>query len=206
MIEGNLIKGCSISGNSINEFLKGIDGSDIAIIMGVNKTKTPYDIYLDKINSNKEELNQKDGLVKSKEANYWDNTFKEIIAKEFSIRSGKKVRKENKKLKDEEYDFMVGSVDRKIVGENSILMCKTSNVNFPIEWNGGSIPVSYILQAQHYMRIFKADKCYVASLIEGKKFVYKEILRDDKLINMIIQIEKDFWFNNVLKNIPPKLS
>ena len=55
------------------------------------------------------------------------------------------------------------------------------------------------------MEIISKSYLLLSSLIGGKKFVYKEILRDENVINMIIQIEKDFWFNNVLKKVPPKV-
>lgn len=190
--------------NLSKEGNRGIYGVDIGAIMGVDQMKSSYDVYLDKIYCSDKSLKQEETLINSKEVMYWCNTFDEISAKEFSIRSGMKVRKDNKRLIDEEYDFMIGNAERKIVGENSILMCKSSNMFFPRVWDGSIIPASYILEAQHYMRVYKADKCYVAAIIGGKKFVYKEILRDEKMINMIIEIEKDFWVNNVLKKIPPK--
>jgi predicted phage-related endonuclease len=73
-----------------------------------------------------------------------------------------------------------------------------------MDWNGEELPASYVLEAQHSMRVSKAEKCHIASLLGGKKFVYKEILRDDKVISMIVQIEKDFWVNNILNRVPPK--
>ncbi len=195
MVKGDLLKNTRI----------GIDAIDIGAIMGINKYKSSYKLYLEKI-ALLEEVKKIEDISKEEasEAVYWDCNAKENYAREFSIRSGKKVRKENKQLMDEEYDFIIGNVDRKLVGENAILMCKTENVFLPRAWNGGELPASYLLECQHYMRISKADKCYVASLIGGKKFVYKEVLRDEEVINMIIQIEKDFWVNNVMKRIPPK--
>ena len=154
----------------------GIDATDIAAIMGINKYKSPYKLYLEKItlleNSKKSEVILDE---EASEAFYWDCNSKENYAREFSIRSGKKVRKENKQLIDEEYDFIIGNVHRKLVGENTILMCKTENVFLPREWSGGEMPASYLLECQHYMRLSKADKCYIASLIGGKKFVYKKV-------------------------------
>jgi putative phage-type endonuclease len=189
-----------IKGNFIEEGKIGIDGLDLCAIMGVCKNRNLNDVYLKKTSDEyllprKKEIN---------EAFYWDCTIKEMIAKEYSVRSGKKVRKENKQLIDEEYDFMIGNIDRRVVGENSILICKSETAFVPAEWNGDEVPGSYILECQHNMRISKTNKCYVASLIGGKKFVYKEVLRDEEMINMIIQVEKDFWVNNVLKKVPPK--
>lgn len=182
----------------------GIDASDISAIMGINKNKNAHDVYFEKIDYINRTLRYGGILEKPSEANYWELTFDEMLAQEFSFRSSKKVRKGNKQLIDDEYEFMVGNINRKVVGENSILLCKCENVFLPIEWNEEEVPANYMLEAQHSMRVSKAEKCYIASLIGGKKYVYKEVLRDDNVIDMIIQIEKDFWINNVLNRIPPK--
>lgn len=190
----------------MREEQRGINGSDIGAIMGVDKNKNASDVYLEKIklkirNSSKGDKDLKD---KFNEAIYLKNTLKEVVAREFSLRTGKKVRKENKQIVDEEYDFIIGNIERKIVGENSILMCKVVDIFSYAEWVNEEIPARHLLEAQHCMRISKTEKCYLAYLIGHRKFIYKEILRDDKVINMIIQIEKDFWLNNVLNKVPPK--
>jgi len=131
-------------------------------------------------------------------------TFDEMIAKEYSLRSNKKVRKGNKQLIDEQHEFMVANINRKVVGENSILICKCENIFLSMNWNGEDIPASYVLEAQHNMSVSNSEKCYIASLLGDKKFVYKEVLRDDKVISMIVKIEKDFWVNNILNRVPHK--
>ncbi|BCZ48993.1 hypothetical protein psyc5s11_50600 [Clostridium gelidum] len=190
--------------NILKEFKNGIDGLDIAAIMSSDKNRSATDVYLEKINLTDEIIKYGGILERTSEANYWDLTFDETIAKEYSLRSNKKVRKGNKQLIDDEYEFMVANINRKVVGENSILICKCENIFLSMNWNGEELPAGYVLEAQHCMRVSKAEKCYIASLLGGKKFVYKEILRDDNVINMIIQIEKDFWFTNILNRVPPK--
>lgn len=194
MVKRNILKG----------FKNGIDGLDIAAIMGVDKNRRLYDVYLEKINSTDEITKYGGILERTSEADYWNLTFDEMIAKEYSLRSNKRLRKGNKQLIDEEHDFMIANVNRKVVGENCILICKCENIFLPMNWNKEALPASYVLEAQHCMRVSKAEKCYIASLLGGRKFVYKEILRDDKIIEMIVHIEKDFWVNNILHRVPPK--
>jgi predicted phage-related endonuclease len=51
------------------------------------------------------------------------------------------------------------SVDRRIVGENSILLCSIySGINSSEEINENTL-----LECQHNMRVTKADKCYVGA-------------------------------------------
>lgn len=191
-------------GNILKEFKNGIDGLDIAAIMSSDKNRSAGDVYLEKTSLTDEIIKYGGVLERTSEANYWNLTFDEMVAKEYSLRSNKKVRKGNKQLIDEEYEFMVSNINRKVVGENSILICKCENIFSSMNLNGGELPAGYVLEAQHCMRVSKSEKCYIASLLGGKKFVYKEILRDDNVINMIIEIEKDFWFTNILNRVPPK--
>ena len=80
----------------------------------------------------------------------------------------------------------------RIVGENAFLECKTVNAFGAKEWEGEEIPPSYLLQCQHYMEVMEADNCYIAALIDGQRFMFKEIERDEELISMIIEARKGF--------------
>lgn len=176
----------------------GIGGSDAGAILGVNRWKTPFQVYLDKTEPISE-------VKESSEAAYWGNQLEDIVAKEFSKRTGKKVRRKNAILQHKEYPFMVANLDREVVGEKAFLECKTVNAFGAKEWEGNEIPASYLVQVMHYMAVTGYEKCYIACLIGGQKFVWKEIERDEELINMIIEAEKDFWENHVEKRIPPAL-
>jgi putative phage-type endonuclease len=174
--------------------------------MGINKYKSIFEVYVEKTSKDLSgEINSKAISKDTGEKAYFRETLKEVNAKEFTVRTGKKVRKENKVLIDSEYDFIMANIDRKVIGENSILMCKSSSVFLAKEYDGEEVPANFILQCQHNMRVSGASKCYIASLIGGQKFVIKEIQRDDELINMIIEKEKDFWHNHVLKKVPPSI-
>lgn len=182
----------------LKERQKGIGGSDVGAIMGLNKWKSAFQVYVEKT----EEITE---ASEQKESAYWGSTLEEVVAKEFSLRTGKKVRKDNRHLIHKDYKFMVANIDRRIVGENAILECKTTNSFGSKEWDGEDIPASYILQCQHYMAVTGADKCYIAVLIGGQKFVVKEIAKDEELINMIIEAEREFWTEHVEKKIAPEL-
>jgi len=182
----------------LKERQRGIGGSDVGAILGVNKWKTPFEVYLEKT----EEITE---VKETSEAAYWGTELEELVAKEFSKRTGKKVRRDSRHLVHPKYPFMVANIDRRVVGENAILECKTANQFLAKEWKDDEIPASYILQCQHYMSVTGAEKCYIACLIGGQRFIYKEIPRDNELIEMIIAAEKEFWEEHVMKRIPPAL-
>lgn len=51
------------------------------------------------------------------------------------------------------------------------------------------------------MAVTGLDSTYITALIGGNKFIYKLIERDDELIDMIIQLECNFW-DCVVNNVP----
>lgn len=164
----------------------GIGGSDVGAILGVNKWKTPFQIYLEKTQEIKE-------VEESSEAAYWGTELEDMVAREFSKRTGKKVRRDTKHFVSKKYPFMVANIDRRVVGEKAILECKTVNQFGAKEWEGEEVPASYLVQVQHYIYVTDVEKAYIACLIGGQKFIWKEIKRDDELIEIIIKAEKDFW-------------
>lgn len=174
----------------------GIGGSDVSAIAGLNKWKSPVGVYLDKVG-------QAPHSDLAGEAAYWGNVMEDIVAKEFTVRTGLKVRRRNAILKHPDYPFMLANVDRLIIGKQEGLECKTTSEYLKGEWDCEEIPTAYILQCQHYMAVTGFTSWHIAVLVGGNKFVHKRIDRDEELITYLINIEKDFWENHVLKLIPP---
>ncbi|MDA7028494.1 YqaJ viral recombinase family protein [Bacillus sp. CLL-7-23] len=184
----------------LEERRKGIGGSDASVILGLNKWKTPFELWLDK-------TGQVPVDDSHSEAAYFGSMLEDIVAKEFEIRSGKKVRRKNQMLRHSEHDFIIANVDRMVVGEKAILECKTTSAYNLKEWENDEIPDSYIIQVQHYLGVLGPEykKAYFAVLIGGNKFIWKEIERDEELINMIFTAEVEFWHDKVLGGKAPAL-
>lgn len=182
----------------LQERTKGIGGSDASIILGLNKYKTPFELWLEKTGQTQVEESQA-------EAAYFGNLLEEVVAKEFETRSGKKVRRNNFMLQHPEYDFITANIDRKVVGEDALLECKTASAYLAKDWESEEVPAPYLVQVQHYLGVLGYEKAYIAVLIGGQKFVWKEVERDDELIQMIFDAEVHFWNHHVLGNVPPAL-
>nr|WP_128082638.1 YqaJ viral recombinase family protein [Geobacillus thermoleovorans] len=178
----------------------GLGGSDASVVLGLNRYKTPFELWLEK-------TGQVTPQSSTSEAAYFGTLLEDLVAKEFEKRSGKKVRKRNAMFQHPEHEFILANIDRFIVGEKAILECKTASAFLAKEWEGDDIPEAYIVQMQHYLGVLGPEykKGYFAVLIGGQKFVWKEIERDDELIEMIFAAEIDFWNNHVLANQPPAL-
>lgn len=176
----------------------GIGGSDAGTILGVNKWKSKTQLFFEKVNP---ELKQQ----VDNEFIYWGNVLEDVVAKEFETRTGKKVRKNNKMLRHPEHEFMLANLDRVVIGERALLECKTTSQYNIDQWKDDEIPASYLCQIQHYMAVTGYEKAYIAVLCGGNQFIWKEVPRDDELIEIIINAEKDFWYNNVLAGVIPEI-
>lgn len=185
-----------------NEWLlertKGIGGSDAGIILGLNKYRTKFELWLEK-------TGQVDPEEVDNEAVYWGNQMEDVVAKEFERRTGKKVRRANYMFSHPDYPYIKANLDRMVVGESALLECKTASAYLMKEWKGDEIPESYLVQVQHYLGVTGKEKGYIAVLIGGNKFIWKEIERDEELINIIFEAEKHFWEYHVLGGIAPEL-
>ncbi len=139
------------------------------------------------------------------EAAYFGTLLEDMVAKEFEVRTGKKVRRNNFMLQHPEHEFIMANIDRKVVGENALLECKTASAYLAKDWEDDEIPEPYLVQVQHYLGVTGYEKAYIAVLIGGQRFVWKEIERDEELIDMIFEAEVHFWNYHVLGNNPPAL-
>lgn len=163
----------------------GTGGSDAGAVAGVHRWKSRLETFLEKV-----------GQIEPQEENekmYWGKRLEAMVAEEFCIRTCKKVERMNYVLRSKQYPFMLANIDRRVVGEKAGLECKTSS-----EWSGKDILENdflpeHILQVQHYLAVTGWDRWYLAILIGGQRFHYREVLPDPEIISYLIKIESDFW-------------
>lgn len=164
---------------------QGIGGSDMAAILGFNKYRDAVSVWLDK----RGELPP----VEENEPMYWGNVLEEVVAQEFAKRTGWKVRNNNYTLQSIEHPYLLANIDREIVGVDAGLECKTANAFKKDEWEGDEVPTSYYIQCQHYMAVTGKSSWWIACLLGGNTFIYKEIPRNEEVIEAIIREGKTFW-------------
>ena len=176
----------------------GIGGSEAAAIAGMNPYSSAFTVYWDKVGKGKP--------VDVSESMRQGSDLEEYVAKRFCEQTGKKVKRYEYMLQSKKYPFMLADVDRFVVGENAILECKTSlNRDSYSYEDANNIPAYQLIQCLHYMVVLGVKRAYLATLIFGKDFKVVEINASDFTEDMqsLIEIERRFWEENVLKEIPP---
>ena len=193
----------STDGLSHEEWLayrrRGIGGSDASVVCGVNKYKSPVELWLEKTGQKPPE--------EAGEAAYWGTKLESLIRDEFTRRTGIKVIPVKKILQSKEYPFMLANLDGVClcpVHGKCIFEAKAANAFKANEWEEDAVPYEYILQIQHYLCVTGYNGAYIAVLIGGNVFRWKYVPRDEELISMLIRTERDFW-TLVEDDVPPPL-
>lgn len=190
---------------------KGIGGSDIGAILGLNKYTSMFDVFYEKIG-----ISRKPNSKKSKISMEIGNRLEDLVVDIFQERyPAIRVQQDNTMYQHKTYPFMLANIDRRLLlpdGTQAILECKTL-VN-TTEWVStdfckginGICPMSYEYQVRHYMAILDIDLAFVVGLDLTTKDLYVVyITRDKKIEQQMIAAEIDFW-NMVEKRIVPIIS
>lgn len=172
-----------------------IGGSDAAAVVGLNPYSNAFSLWMEKT-----------GQQPSFEGNLATKTgtfLEPFVAQLFEEQTGKKVRRENASIFNDEYPFAIADIDRQIVGEDAGLEIKTTSSLATKKFKNGSYPPQYYVQATHYLAVTGKAKWYLAVLIGNSDFKVFEIPRDESEIAALMQAEKDFWENHVIPKIAP---
>ena len=190
-----------------------ISGTDAGVIMGVNPYKTPYALFFEKVLP-ADKLGEDD--VGSKESVHFGKVLEEVVASEFTWRTGLKICRKGT-LGDRCCDYRIANIDRKIIGENAGLECKTTSFLNREQWEDGKIPKHYYYQCLHYMLVLFCDAdgkllgkyhdaCwYIACLIGGQKFVYRRVKFNQDAAYELAAKEKEFY-GRIANNLPPPIT
>ncbi len=190
-----------------------IGGSELGAILGMNSYCSPYTVWAIKT-----------GLLDEDEDNEsmrQGRDLEEYVAQRFAEKSGLKVRRENAIIRNDDFPYIHANIDRKIVGINAGLECKTANAFAMKRYKGGDFPESYYAQCVTYMAVREFDRYYLAALILGLDFKIYQLTRiendtcpawcessvyvSDEEIKALRQIAIEFWEDNVKKGIPPQM-
>jgi len=175
---------------------KYIGGSDIAAVMGVSRWKTPLQLWAEKTG----EVEPED--ISSKEPVEMGIELEETVARIWTKRTGRKVRRAPKNYRHPELGYVRCQVDRLVEGTDELLECKTCSAWNAKEWEGEEIPTEYILQVNWQLGITGRRIGHIAVLIGGQKFLYKEILFDKGLFRDQVNAAVNFW-TMVIDRTPP---
>ena len=197
----------------------GIGGSDVAAILGVHPHKTALEVW-----SEKTGRSESPDLSKN-ESVHFGIQLEDVIAKEYERRTLREVRQVNKTMICKAQPWLVGNLDRRVVGLKRVLELKTADkmvVQYGKQWGKGNVytiddtgnviavmlcdevPGTYLLQCMHYMIVTGWKVADLAVLIGGNQYRDYTIKYNERLASAVCQRLKDFWFNHVIADVAPE--
>lgn len=192
---------------------KGIGGSDIGAILGLNSHSSPLKVYKQKVEGYKEDLSDNVFIKKGKEL---EDLILTNHVKPYFAKLGYEVGKPQFMIINSDYPFFRANVDGiafKKGGDfktNIIVEIKWVSEWAEVNWNKPEycgIPPSYYAQVQLYMAVTGASSAILCALFDKNwEMNYFIVPRDDAFISNMISKGRDFYQYHMLMKMPPKPS
>lgn len=173
-----------------------IGASDAAGVLGLSRWKTPLSIWAEK-------TGQIDGDATASLFQKLGHKLEQAVAELFMEETGKKLRRVNETIFHKKYPFLGVNLDRRVIGEDADVECKTCSAWKAKEWDGEEIPREYIIQCLHSLAVTGRQRMYIAVLIGNQDFKWKVIERDDAVLADLVRKEVYFWNHFVVPKIMP---
>lgn len=182
---------------------RGIGGSDISAVVGLNPYKTNVDLWMEKTGqTTPEDISEKDYVKYGTEA---ERHLRELFKLDFPQYAMDYV--ENNSFTNQKYPWAVASLDGWMTDENGrrgIWECKTTNILQSMQkekWRN-QIPMNYYCQCLFYMAVYEADFCVLKAQLKTvfdgvpylqtkHYFIERTEVQDD--IDYLMQKGSEFW-------------
>lgn len=178
---------------------KFIGGSDVASILGLNRYKTPYEIWDEKKNGN--------NPFTGNQFTEWGTKFEPVIISHFEQKNSQKVT-DNNKLYCSHIEHLACHPDGLFLknGEYWLLEVKTASTNSVKHW-GNEIPLEYYCQLQHNMFCTGTKKAmFVYLVLDSREYNEIEVYFDETFVNKQNEYLVSWWNRYIIGNeIPLKL-
>lgn len=174
---------------------QGIGASEVAAAMGLDPYKSPYKLWAEKTRKIPDDLEN--------ENMYWGKKLENVIAAEYSKRSGNDIIKFGPTDLNvhPRVPHMFATPDGMIkTFKPGALECKFTDPRFEKEWEGLG-PMHYQIQLQAQMAVMDWEWGVLCALI-GKRFVSIDQSRNNKFIKAMLKSVKEFW-KHVEEDTPP---
>ena len=180
---------------------KGIGGSDISAVVGLNPFKSALACFMDKTDEEQKDQDENIPAELGLELEpFMSKKFKAWILKEEGLEIDLKEMKAI--LQDDEVDYFLVNLDRYFEHPTRgfcPVEIKTTTEFKRKSWTEDEVPDEYYTQCQWQIMITgpKTKWCYLIVLIGNRSIKVYVIPRNDKVIKDLRDRGKDFWENFV---------
>lgn len=178
----------------------GIGGSDVSSIMGINRYRSPVEVWLEKTGRA-----MPDDLS-GNEAVEWGNRLEAMVRLKFAEGHPElEVATVDGTLVAKGRDWAHANLDGRVVdesGEWGVLEIKTAGAARSSDWEDG-VPDYYLAQVTHYLSVTGWKYAWVAALIGGQHYVEYRVDRDEEDVEAVDATVDTFWHEFVEGDVMP---
>lgn len=183
----------------------GLGGSDAAAIVGLDRYRSPFEVFLEKLGALDDETEDEES-----EAARWGKLLEAPVRAEAAHRSGRLIQPVGLLLCHDERRWQranldglgIETLDDELV-EMFVYEGKTAGHYVRDEWADDKVPDGYTLQGMHYLAVTGLRRIMFAVLLAGQRLAIRWVERDDELIAHLNRLELEFW-QRLEARIPPE--
>lgn len=176
---------------------KYLGASEVAAIMGLDKYRTPLDVY-----------NEKMGLVPAFEGNRHTERGRKLEAvacDEYTELTGQKLHRRNQAYTHPAHSFIVGHIDRVFVGEKRLAEVKCPSMAAFRKYQREGLPPSMIVQLQMYLGLTGYEKgTWIIFCADAWDMATFDIDFDGEIYAKAVNAAFEFWRDHIEPQIPPR--
>lgn len=173
---------------------KGIGGSEITSVLGLNPYQTPYALW--------EVKTGRGGSFDGNKFTVAGNYLEPVVAQMFADQTGYKLYGGGEEhFCHPVHTFCIGTPDRFVAQKNgdAVLEIKTTQKTPQKE----DIPLNWYFQNIWYQGITGKKRGFIAWLSRGVDFDFVEVEFNAEIFEEMVEQAAIFWKENVLKGVPP---
>lgn len=184
----------------------GVGGSDVGALLGLNKWKSPVDLWMEKTGR----VEPPD--IGDKPHVHWGIVLEPVVTQAFIDETGIEVVDAGGIAYHKDDKRLLGHADGLCMGEPAGFEAKTASAWTQQDWGpyeigsmefGNDLPLSYLCQCIHYMMVYDLPRWYLAVLIGGMDFRVYAIDYDAELARELMRRELEF-LAHVEHDTPPE--
>jgi putative phage-type endonuclease len=180
----------------------GIGGSDIGALLGVSEYATSFSVWRDKVGESKD--------ISGRPEIEWGHLLEDPVALKAAKELGLTARTGGGLWQHADHPFALVTPDRIATRRRSwtgvgLIECKTAGSDE--DWAEGHAPLAYQAQVQWQLGITGFDIGWLACLVLGssRDFYLVEIKFDKDWFGEMVEVARNFWYQNVVALEPPMI-
>lgn len=175
---------------------RGIGGSDASTVAGVNRYSSRFELWLDKTGRLEERV-----ASARMEAG---TRLEPVLRGWFTDKTGITVRRQGL-TRSKAHPIQQVSLDG-LTEDGGIFEGKTTGWYLADEWDDDQVSDHAEIQSQHALAVTGRSHAWVAVLIDGWDFQIRRVDRNQGLIDLLTDMELDFWDRYILGDVEPPIT